>query len=75
MTPEHLTIAQAADELNVSEGFVERLLASGEIASQMNGNHFLIRADWVEQYKREDDVRRRAAADELMALEQELGLH
>jgi excisionase family DNA binding protein len=69
-----LTTQQAADLLNVSRPFLIGLLNAGEIEYRMVGTHRRIRADAVLHYRRQDDVRRRQAADELTALNQEMGL-
>lgn len=76
VVPAHaeLTTQQAADLLNVSRPFLIGLLKAGEIEYRMVGSHRRIRADSLLDYKRRDDQSRRAAADELTALNQEMGL-
>lgn len=69
-----LTTQQAADLLNVSRPFLIGLLNAGEIEYRMVGTHRRIRAEAVLDYLRTDDRRRREAADELTALNQEMGL-
>ncbi|MFC7512890.1 helix-turn-helix domain-containing protein [Streptomyces thermocarboxydus] len=69
-----LTTQQAADMLNVSRPYLIGLLESGEIPYKLVGRHRRIRFADLRQYLREDDVRRKEAADELMELDQELGL-
>lgn len=69
-----LTTQQAADMLNVSRPFLIGLLESGKIPFRLVGRHRRIRIADVHQFQREDDARRRDAADELMRLDQELGL-
>ncbi len=60
--------------LNVSRPYLIGLLESGEIPYKLVGRHRRIRFADLRQYLREDDVRRKEAADELMELDQELGL-
>ncbi|MGW9494933.1 helix-turn-helix domain-containing protein [Streptomyces prasinus] len=69
-----LTTQQAADILNVSRPYLIGLLESGEISYRLVGRHRRIRFADLHQYLREDDARRKDAADELMELDQELGL-
>ncbi len=74
--PSHaeLTTQQAADMLNVSRPFLIGLLESGKIPYRMVGKHRRITAEALVEYKRRDDQKRRAAADELSALGQDLGI-
>lgn len=69
-----LTTQQAADLLNVSRPFLIGLLTAGEIEFRLVGKHRRIRAESLLNYMRIDDQRRRRAADELTALNQEMGL-
>jgi excisionase family DNA binding protein len=69
-----LTTQQAADMLNVSRPFLVGLLNAGEIEYRNVGTHRRIKASSLIEYKQQDDQRRRAAADELTQIGQELGL-
>ena len=76
IVPEHaeLTTQQAADMLNVSRPFLIGLLEAGEIDYRKVGTHRRIKAQSLLEYQRQDDRKRREAADELTALNQEMGL-
>ena len=69
-----LTTQQAAALLNVSRPFLINLLEAGEIEYRTVGRHRRIRAQSLCQYMHRDDQQRREAADELSALNQEMGL-
>lgn len=69
-----LTTQQAADMLNVSRPFLIGLLESGKIDYTKVGRHRRVAFATLMEYKRHADQRSRAAADELGALGQELGL-
>ena len=68
-----LTTQQAAELLNVSRPFVIRLLDEGKIEYRLVGTHRRIKTVSLLTYLREDDVKRKAAADELSAMTRELG--
>ena len=74
--PSHaeLTTQQAAAMLNVSRPYLISLLEAGAIPYRLVGRHRRIRPDDLMEYKRQDSVKRRGAADELSELGQELGL-
>ena len=69
-----LTTQQAADLLNVSRPYLIGLLEAGEIEFRKVGKHRRIKAASLVEYMRNDDQRRRRAADELSALTQEMGM-
>ncbi|SRR6266496_972966 len=68
-----LTTQQAADVLNVSRPYLIGLLERGELPHRLVGRHRRIRFDDLMEYVRQDDRRRKTAADELTRLDQELG--
>ena len=76
VVPSHaeLTTQQAADMLNVSRPYLIGLLDRGEIEYRKVGSHRRIKAESLLRYMREDDRKRRAAADELTALSEEMDL-
>src|SRR5665648_454492 len=69
-----LTTQQAADILNVSRPYLIKFLDCGAIDYRLVGKHRRIRLDSLMDYVREDDRKRRQAADELSSLTQEMGL-
>jgi excisionase family DNA binding protein len=70
-----LTTQQAADFLNVSRPHLIGLLEKGEISYRMVGTHRRIRFEDLHQYRRQDDLKRRQAADELTQLTEDLELY
>lgn len=76
IVPEHaeLTTQQAADMLNVSRPHLFGLLRAGEIEYRKVGTHRRVRVASLMEYLRRDDQRHREAADELSAMNRELGL-
>ena len=70
-----LTTQQAADVLNVSRPYLIGLLESGQIPFRKVGRHRRITFEELMEYKRQDDLKRRGAADDLADLSQELGLY
>jgi excisionase family DNA binding protein len=70
-----LTTQQAADLLNVSRPYLIGLLEAGKIGYRKVGRHRRVTFEAVMEYRRHDDAERRAAADELAGLTEELGLY
>lgn len=69
-----LTVTEAADTLNVSEEYLERLLASGAIPSHgTDGVPVVLKSD-VESYAATSLAKRKRALTELAAQAQELGM-
>jgi excisionase family DNA binding protein len=70
-----LTTQQAAEALNVSRPYLIGLLESGKIPYRKVGRHRRITFEALMEYKRHDDLERRAAADDLVKLSEDLGLY
>lgn len=73
--PSHaeLTTQQAAEILNVSRRYLIKLLECEAIEYRKVGKHRRIPLKALLAFKREDDRKRRRAADELSSLTQEMG--
>jgi excisionase family DNA binding protein len=69
-----ITTQQAADLLNVSRPYLVGMIQKGILPARMVGNQHRLPLKDVLAYKRENQAKRRAALDELAALDQELGL-
>ena len=71
-----LTTQQAADMLGVSRPYlIDRILQSeGPVPFRTVGRHRRIRFSDIDSYRRQDEVRRKEAADELTKMALELGM-
>ncbi len=69
-----LTTRQAADLLQVSRTHLVQLLDEGRIPCRKVGSHRRVRAEDILAWRRETELRRREALDDLTARDQELGL-
>lgn len=65
---------QAADLLDVSLPFLNRLLEQGQIRSTGFGTHLYLVAGDVMAYKNQIDTERRSVLDELAGQAQEIGM-
>ena len=70
-----LSTQQAAAMLNVSRPYLIGLLEADKIPFRRVGRHRRVRFEDLMDYKRRDDRSRRAAADELTKLSEELELY
>jgi excisionase family DNA binding protein len=71
---QNLTPNQAADLLHVSRSTVMRLVADGSLPAHQVGTHHRIALPDLLAYKTRADAAFEAGMDELVAIEQELGL-
>ena len=76
LTPLHaeLTTRQAAELLQVSRTHLVQLLEAGRIPCRKVGSHRRVRTEDILAWRRETEVRRREALDELTAHDENLGL-
>ena len=64
-----MSFEEAASELGISEEELEKLVASGEIASTKDGDNLLFKKEAVESYKNQGDAEIVLADDELNLLD------
>jgi len=69
-----LTVAQAARLLDVPEGYVNEMLNASRVIFRMEDGERLIEWNSLQDYEREW-TRRNAALDEMVRLDQEMGLY
>jgi excisionase family DNA binding protein len=69
-----LTTHQAADLLNVSRGYVLKLIEAKELPHRMVGTHRRIRLEDLLAYKEKARAKSDKAMDDLAAISQELGM-
>ena len=69
-----ITTQQAANLLNVSRPFLVGMIEKGILPARMVGNQRRLPLKDVLAYKADNRAKRRAVLDELVALDQELGL-
>ena len=72
---DELTTQQAADLLNVSRRRVIELRDEGTLEGHTEGTYRHLYASSVQDFKRQRDLKQRAAADELAVLSDEMGLY
>jgi excisionase family DNA binding protein len=70
-----LSTQQAADMLNVSRPYLIGLLESDQIPFRKVGRHRRVKFEDLVNYQRQDDLRRRVAADKLAELSEDLDLY
>lgn len=73
--PQLLTMADAADSLNMAEAFLGQLLNRGDLPFVMVDQERRIRYRDLVAYKNARDARRRAALRDLTRMNQEFGLY
>lgn len=74
VVPEELTTSAAAEQLGVSRGTLMRLINDGALPSHKVGSHTRVKTADVVALRRQRLARQRAALEELIALEDELGI-
>ena len=74
-TPQELTTQQAADLLQVSRPYVVKLLEEGKIPFRTVGHYRRISYRGLQEYMKQEDVRRDQIMRELVAESEALGLY
>ena len=72
--PDELTTTVAAEQLGVSRGTLMKWIESGELPSRKQGTHTRVSTADVLDLRRKRTAQQRKALEELLALEDELGL-
>ncbi len=74
LSDSELSLPQAAEFLNVSTSFIEKLVAGGELRNTAENGQPTIKLDELLAYKKRSDEEAAAILDELTAQAQELKL-
>jgi len=72
--PSELTVAQAAEFLDGSEGYVDELLNAGLIVFRLKNGKRLVQWDSLLDFAQEED-RKNATLNEMVRMDQEMGLY
>ena len=73
--PEEMTLSQAADFLDVSREYILKRIKRGELPCRLVGKRRRIPSAALLEYNEKLFQRRKAAADEMSNIAQELGLY
>lgn len=73
--PEDLTTSTAAKMLGMSRPTLMKLVQAGAVASHKVGTHTRLRAEDVRAYRQKLTAERRSAYEELLAMDEEAGIH
>ena len=73
-TSPELTVAQAAQLIDTPEGYIDELLNAGRIVFRWENNKRLVQRDSLLNFEADRDCRH-AALDEMVRMNQEMGLY